>query len=228
MALIQKIVAGGPGRKTRLHTEEDQLIPLSELRHLPMAGGQWLFRKLVGTRPSEPWWPIPAIREVSAYMGSRECRVIEFGSGSSTAWLARRAACVHAIEDNESWFRETSARLKALGFGNAEISCRTGADYYDLSWIDDPICDLAIIDGSWRWKCIEAVLPHMTAGGLIYLDNSDADKDARHYPQDNDKRKAQSVLARIAESRPAARLYKVTGLISGELHVGSGTFLQLG
>lgn len=220
-------MAGGAGRKTRFHTEQGQFVPIGELRHLPKVGVQWISRKVLGSRPEEPWWPIPAIREIEAFMASRACRVIEFGSGSSTAWLARRATHVYAIEDDELWFQKVKKQLSQKGLRNIDLVHREDAEYYDLSWIKDPSFDLAIVDGSWRWKCIESVLPCMKKGGILYLDNSDADKDNRHYPGDNEKRKAQKILGDFIKYRHDARLYQVTSLISGEMHVGSGAFLRI-
>jgi hypothetical protein len=86
--------------------------------------------------------------------------------------------------------------------------------------------DLAIVDGFCRFGCIEAVLPKLRPGGFLYLDNSDADKDAPlNLPGEN--KKAQGLLLRYLQNNPAASLDRFNGLIIGELHSAEGMLLRL-
>jgi hypothetical protein len=226
--LIRKIVAGGLGRPTRLHTERGDLIPVSELRHLPRAVFDWASRKVTGRRPGTPWWPMPVIPIIETYLRSKECDVIEFGSGGSTRWLSERARSVIAIEDNSEWFEKVKRDLDLKNRRNAAVKFCPNDSYFDLSWIDDGRkFDLAIVDGSWRWRCVENVFSYMKPSGIIYLDNSDADKDASAYFMRGMKREAQRLLEVYAAGNPPATLTRHAGLINGEVHAGEGMILRL-
>ncbi len=183
---------------------------------------------MTGIRPDAPWWPMPVIPIIETFLKSRPCDVIEFGSGGSTKWLSARSRSVAAIEDNPRWFEKVRLDLEAGGYTNATIDLRLGAAYHDLSWVGDGVFfDLAIIDGSWRWLCVDAVLPYMKPGGIIYLDNSDADKDASMYVDRDMRREAQRLLEAYAAAEPGARLERHAGLVSGEVHAGEGMVLRL-
>lgn len=228
--MLQKIVAGGPGRKTRFHTEQNALIPLSQFARVPETTIYFLQSRLLGRRPELPWWPFPAIERAERALQQDRSRVIEFGSGSSTLWLARRARSVASVEDNPVWHKKTEERLAQANLENAEVKLRMEEKYYDLSWLggDSARFDFAVIDGNFRWKTIESVLPRMSDTGVIYLDNSDSDKDKRLYADPAETRVAQAMLRDIADTRPGASLVEVSGMINGELHAGSGMFLYLG
>jgi precorrin-6B methylase 2 len=226
MSAIQKLVAGGPGRPTRLHTESGERIPFRELSQLPRVLRNYVARRMIGRRPDEPWWPMPVLPVVAAHLNS-QAKVLEFGSGSSTIWLAKRAGDVVSVEDNLKWTRIVKDRIAVLGLTNARIWHAEGRDYYDLSWLGKTMFDLVIVDGSYRWKCIEAALPRIRPGGMLYLDNSDADKDREFYPDARMSRVAQSLLEAYAEKESRATLDRHAGLISGELHAGEGIVLRL-
>lgn len=224
--ILRKIIAGGPGRPTRLHTERGELIPLHEMRHIPRMTVRKIAFIVTRRRPDEPWWPMSAIPVVEAYLNPSS-RVIEFGSGSSTIWLAKRAGTVISIEDNSEWHRKVSTRLSDLKLYNAEVRFAKDAAFYDLRNLSDFQFDLAVIDGSYRWKCAQAVLPLMKPGGAVYLDNSDADKDRSSYPDSAMHHRAQAILEEYAASHPNSSLTRFASLINGEMHAGEGILLRL-
>ena len=80
-SLTQKIIAGGPSRPTRLHTERGEMIPLGELRHVAGVILQKAATILTGVRPDEPWWPMLVMPIIEAHL-TPSSYVIEFGSGS--------------------------------------------------------------------------------------------------------------------------------------------------
>ena len=225
--IFRRIVAGGPRRPTRLHTERGELIPLREMRHIPRVTVRKISSIVTQRRPDEPWWPMSAIPAVEAVI-SASSRVIEFGSGSSTVWLAKRAGIVISIEDNSEWQSRVSARLNELNLYNAEVRYAKDASFYDLESLSDFRFDLAVIDGSYRWKCAQAVLPLIKPGGAVYLDNSDADKDKSSYPDPSMHHRAQVILEEYATSHPNSTLTRFPSLINGEMHAGEGMLLRLG
>lgn len=226
MNLITKLIAGGSGRKSRLHSESGNLLPWKELRHVPRVALEFTQSRVFGVRPPVPWWPVSVIPIIEEFLKAKPRDVIEFGSGSSTVWLAKRARAVNSVEDSKKWAETTNRRLKESSLDNAAVRYSENSEYYDLNWISSQF-DLAIIDGSWRWRCVESVLPRMKPNSLIYLDNSDADKDRRYYSSSTMSKEAQKRLVSYSEAHPSSRIQVVHSLISGELHSGEGMLLWL-
>ncbi|MER8710052.1 hypothetical protein NKH49_31825 [Mesorhizobium sp. M1088] len=225
---IAKLIAGGPGRKSRLHSESGQLMPLKELRHLPRVALEFSRSRIFGVRPPVPWWPVAVIPIIEDFLAAKPRDVIEFGSGSSTVWLAKRALTVNSVEDNETWTETTRKRLREYSLSNATVRHAEDKNYYDLGWASGRSFDLAIVDGSWRWRCIESVIPLMKKDSLIYLDNSDADKDRRHYTSPGMSREAQKLLVGYSNAHHSSKIESIHSLISGELHSGEGMLLWIG
>jgi predicted O-methyltransferase YrrM len=224
MSIFQKLIAGGPGRPTRLHTERGEIIPPTEFRYLVGEAIAKIRTVVSGVRPDEPWWPKSVIPIIDRLI-SPAADVLEFGCGGSTIWIARRAKSVISMEDNWQWQSKIAERLCALNLTNASIRYAPSDSYFDLTWCKDRSFDLVIVDGSYRWRCIEAVLPLIRKGGAIYLDNSDADKDVKYYPDPNMKFMAQKLLEQYASQHHAAQLYRHSSIVSGELYAGEGMIL---
>lgn len=180
---------------------------------------------ITGKRPTLPWWPTRVIPVVDAHLNS-ESDVVEFGSGSSTIWLARRSRSVYSMEDNPKWAQITTDRLSECGLSNATVTFAEGEAFSSIPEDKGPF-DLAVVDGSYRWKCVETVLPRMKSGGIIYLDNADADKDRQLYPDKSMVREAQALMEAYAKENPKARLVKLRSLAHGELAATEGWLLYM-
>jgi len=164
-----KLISAGTG-KTRLHDELGRRIPLGRaLRNGPRAVATGALRLLFGFRPNLPWISYDAQRVLARYLTARS-EVLEFGSGKSTFWYAKRAGHVVSIEDNEEWFATVSAETRALGSVDYRFA-PDPASYVALA--PDKPYDLIMIDGSWRDDCARFAVSHLKPGGIIYLDNSD-------------------------------------------------------
>lgn len=72
-----------------------------------------------------PWLCWPAIDWLEAFM-QPGMRVLEFGSGGSTVFFAKRGARVLSIEDDSAWHAEVQRRLGVLGLdgGRNGLECR--------------------------------------------------------------------------------------------------------
>ncbi len=202
-------------------------MPPSELLKLPVAGGQFVASRLFGYRPELPWWPLNVIPHIERHL-TETSSVIEFGSGLSTIWLARRARAVLAIEDNQAWHAEVTARIAKAALSNVSVRYLSGRDYYTVPGLESgPQFDLAVIDGSYRWKCVEFVLPLMRPGSIVYLDNSDADKDRVYYEDASQRHLAQKLMLDYTARTPGASIQRVRSFIMSELHAGEGMILTL-
>jgi predicted O-methyltransferase YrrM len=142
------------------------------------------------TKLDLPWWTFAASKQVSDFLSQRpEARVLEWGSGSSTVWLAKRSASVTSIESDAGWAQMVSASVPeyvaivtppvpAATAATLTRSKRWGYRSLDftsyVSAIDSVpgFFDLIVIDGRAREACFDRALPRLNSGGLIVFDNS--------------------------------------------------------
>ena len=151
--------------RTRLHDAHGNFVPLSQLLYVPPAVVTTVLKR-VGYHPPIPWFPFNATRAIARLL-QPTWRVVEFGSGMSTVWLARRVASVHSVEHDRHWHELVSARMP----GNVELTLAEENPAAVLEAHDD--LDFVIVDGMDRNGCMRAAIPKVRPGGWIYLDNTD-------------------------------------------------------
>ncbi len=100
--------------------------------------------------------------------------VLEFGSGQSTLWWARRAARVTAVEHDDHWVR----RLEEAGLENVECLFAkredvASGDLYLAVLPDGQRYDVIALDGLHYHDCAAAARGLLNPGGLVVLDNAD-------------------------------------------------------
>lgn len=122
---------------------------------------------------AQPMLTYGAIGFLETYIQA-DSRVLEFGSGGSTIWLASRAGQLISIEDNESW----SNRIPRLGNVDLRVIPCTGDWYHDgveslysTAAVNDGRFDVIVIDGKARVDCAREALGLVNPGGLIVLDD---------------------------------------------------------
>lgn len=140
------------------------------------------------------WWSYPAIARVEEFLAERPgARVFEYGSGASTAWLARRAGEVHSVEHHEGFAEHVQTLVsQAVVTDGVKVhavvptpateqstvrSQRHGhrdldfAEY--VATIDrvGGLFDLVVVDGRARVHCFQRALEHLKPGGVIVFDN---------------------------------------------------------
>lgn len=225
MRVIRKIIAAGDKRKSRFHTEQDLFIGWEKVfRQAPVALSQKIRRYLGQERSPMPWWPVDAIDKVDGLL-HRNMNCIEFGSGGSTIWMANRVRNIVSREHNKEWAEMISARARREALTNIDLQYRPGLSYYDLKGLAK--YDFAVIDGEYRWKCLEALRNRMNPGGVIYFDNSDSDKDKKHYREFDfvGSHRAQN-LAFDLERQGGVEIESIHGMIAGEFFAGSGMLIK--
>lgn len=140
-----------------------------------------------------PWWTFTAADAVEELLHERPgARVLEWGSGASTVWLARRAGSVVSIEHDPGWAERTRAALAAhdaddvdlrvveprLGAGGVR-SRKRGFEGLDFTAYADAIddldgdFDLVVIDGRAREACLARAIDRLADGGVVVFDNVD-------------------------------------------------------
>src|SRR5438874_4881676 len=122
MNLFERIVRADEYRKTRLHDQKGHRVDLAGLVYAPHSLVTTVLR-FIGYRPLIPWMPYRAARALNRII-TREMRVLEFGSGGSTVWLARRAGSVHSIEHEIAWYEQMSDQLRKHRLTNVTYELR--------------------------------------------------------------------------------------------------------
>lgn len=140
-----------------------------------------------------PWWNMNATDKVESFLRNRQGAVVfEYGSGSSTVWLAKRAGHVFSVEHSADWFgylnelqtlpdNVTLRHVPAddsVARDTEYASGRTGEDEdtfraYVKSIADaGRLFDLIIIDGRARAACLREAKSFLADGGMIVFDNA--------------------------------------------------------
>jgi hypothetical protein len=138
-----------------------------------------------------PWWTYRAIDAVSDWFEPvRPVRVLEYGSGASTLWLADRATEVHSVEHHLEFgtmmTRELAPRSHVtLHLVEPEPSAApavpsakegyAGLDFSAYVRVIDQVpgeFDLVVIDGRAREACLAAASDRLAAGGIVVFDNT--------------------------------------------------------
>jgi predicted O-methyltransferase YrrM len=127
-------------------------------------------------RPDAPWLTAQSIRMLEGYLTDTMIG-LEWGSGQSTKWFARRLRKLVSIEHDAAWHARISEDLTRAGIDNVDYRHLTGgADNPYVSAIaafPDEYFDVILVDGQYRNQCLEAAVPKIKPGGLIVLDNAD-------------------------------------------------------
>jgi SAM-dependent methyltransferase len=153
----------------------------------------YIFRRLYDIyfqrkHPNCPWLSPAAILLLDNWLKASD-RAWEWGSGRSTAWLARRVSHLVSVEDNPMWHarvRETLSREGLLGKVDYRLlPCELNEQseparhpYADaIQEFPDNHFDFILVDGNIRLACLRQALPKLKPGGLLGLDNAN-----RYFP----------------------------------------------
>jgi predicted O-methyltransferase YrrM len=135
------------------------------------------------SHPDAPWLTEPAVLFLETWLKPGDVG-LEWGSGRSTVWFARRVGHLVSVEDNREWFDLVGAMLANDNLGArvdrryvpcdlAEQDEPDSHPYADVtSKIADRSLDFALVDGNIRAACFRNVLPKIKPGGLLILDNA--------------------------------------------------------
>ena len=133
---------------------------------------EYLFRKKY---PDNPWLTQDAINIIGSLLLPGDS-ILEFGSGRSTVWFAKRTAKVISIENNADWFKVVELMLKSL---NWKVDYMLVADSENqearynqiIGNIPDESIDLSLVDGGPRALAAVQSVRKVKRGGMIVIDN---------------------------------------------------------
>jgi SAM-dependent methyltransferase len=137
--------------------------------------------------PEEPFLAPAAVRFLDARL-PRDGAGLEWGSGRSTRWLARRLRHVVAVEHDPQWCETVSEQLEIAGLRNVDYRLiplehpvhEPTRPLYDplpryVSFVDefpDQHFDFIEVDGHYRQACVLAGLSKLKVGGLLLIDDT--------------------------------------------------------
>jgi hypothetical protein len=116
-----------------------------------------------------PWCTYPFIEFMEPRL-KKEFTVLEFGSGNSTLWYAKKVAKIKCVEHDKGWYEKVRKELS----GNIEIvykELQYNGEYSKEA--KDEKYDVIIVDGRDRINCLFNSLKALKEGGVFVFDNSE-------------------------------------------------------
>jgi predicted O-methyltransferase YrrM len=136
------------------------------------------------THSDMPWLTKTANLILSSYLKPDDIG-LEFGSGRSTIWLAKRISHLTSIENNRKWYNYVSERISKEGFAGRislylkETDVEGGSkEAVDSEYVtvvrqfEKEQLDFVLVDGVYRSACANSVIDYIRDGGLLIIDDS--------------------------------------------------------
>jgi len=162
----------------------------------------WLYTKRHPTAP----WLTPTANEMLETLLRPHDAGLEFGSGHSTLWFAKRIQSLTSVEHDRAWYDSVSRLLSTNGVSNTTYLCREPLDEFSTSPSDytevaarfEPrSVDFVLVDGMQRARCAMDALGILAPGGLLVID------DAQRYLPSH----SSTALVGRSVKRPASALW---------------------
>jgi predicted O-methyltransferase YrrM len=127
--------------------------------------------------PAAPWITRQACEFLAGWLKPHHVGV-EWGSGRSTLWFARRVARLTSVEHDTAWYENVRAQLELQGISNvdyylAPIDGAQPAAYVDAGRGAAQSLDFALVDGKLRDDCTRVAMERLRRGGLLVIDNAE-------------------------------------------------------
>ena len=167
-----RLLTGDGLRKTRLHTYSGHRIDIGGLAYLPRSLWSIAILKIFGYHQRVPWLGYRAVRHLDGLIRP-DWRVLEFGSGMSSLFFARRCDRLISVESDPSWYTQMGRLFTRLGIANVDYRLREADDYAEHPDLPDQSFDLVVVDGLARDRVSAVALRKVKPGGYVFLDNSD-------------------------------------------------------
>lgn len=145
------------------------------------------FKIWLKLHPDVPWISPEAVKFLDHNL-KKDMTALEWGSGRSSSWYAKRVGKILSIEHNLEWFKLVNLKLKDEKVENAKLyhikldhpeSDPTSVDY-DVTpkyvavaqeFQNDQL-DFVVVDGHYRLTCVKEAIPKIKPGGLLLIDNT--------------------------------------------------------
>ena len=131
--------------------------------------------------PDWPWWPKEAVKICEMLIRPSD-KVLEFGSGRSTFWLADKCASITSIEHHNDWYQIVKKKLQASRFEHKVnlvlTPLITVENNYNQPYLlvgkemESASIDIVIVDGKYRAEAAELSLLLLKSGGVLIIDDA--------------------------------------------------------
>lgn len=135
--------------------------------------------------PDNPWMTPESIKLMHQLINAQDIG-LEYGSGRSTFWFAKRCKHLTSVEHNEKWFGIVNKKISMLNNLNVDYSLQGLNDdplksnyYRTIDNFDNESLDFVIVDGKYRDILSLKAIEKLKKGGLLILDNAE-----RYLPND--------------------------------------------
>lgn len=129
---------------------------------------------------SDPLRPVPSItHEAVVFLENfmlehPNAKILEFGSGSSTIWFAKRTKNLVSIEHHPDWYNRVLYELANCSECNFANVILHEQPYYKIcTHFPNESFDLILVDGRNRKGCIVNSIPLLKHGGVLMIDNAE-------------------------------------------------------
>lgn len=121
-----------------------------------------------------PWLTKDAIIFLTNFLKENpNARILEFGSGASTIWFAKKTNFLTSIEHDEDWYKKVKLNLNNNNCDQVDYRLIEKNYYIAPLAFDNESFDLILIDGQTRMKCIINSIDKLKKGGILMLDNAE-------------------------------------------------------
>jgi hypothetical protein len=132
------------------------------------------------THPHHPWLTRRANAILTDWLRPSHTG-LEYGSGRSTLWFARRVASLTSVEHDRHWYDLVSARLKVHGIRSVRyILCEADCEEENAEsagyvraggHLSEGSLDFVLVDGIYRSHCALLAVERLKPGGLLIVDD---------------------------------------------------------
>jgi len=139
----------------------------------------------IRTHPDVPWLTRQAVEILEQRLKPTDVG-LEWGSGRSTLWFARRVSHLTSIEHSDRWYKRIKKMLSVKGIDNVDLiyapleANEQSLSNYVRAASDLPKAglDFVLVDGRLRDQCTKLALQLIKPGGMLIID--DAARYIRH------------------------------------------------
>ena len=121
-----------------------------------------------------PWLTKQSVNILSELLHDTD-KGIEFGSGKSTLWFAKKTAHLISVEHDLLWYQHVNNKIKSMDY-EVKVDYRHCSDMIDyvaqIDTLEDYSMDYCLVDGKERGACALKLLPKLKPEGILIIDNA--------------------------------------------------------
>jgi predicted O-methyltransferase YrrM len=129
--------------------------------------------------PDHPWLT-RAANEILQSLLRKEDVGLEFGSGRSTLWFAKRIKHLTSVEHDEHWFKKVKSDLESNALYNVDYLFKPASEgepvpaspyLLVVDKFSPNSLDFVLVDGAYRSYCALGSIGKLRPGGILIIDN---------------------------------------------------------